>query len=163
MKDVLNLIQSMSQKNNLRVGAILSKVLDDSIDLRYIDDEDLLGRILAIPESKLQRTGGAIRSKELYDVYIGKVLVGDDAGFSTKDFEDVKAMVRAKGNISLIAFDAWIAPMKLFAVNGDCLIVVIKGDKNLATYIVRRFVPYLEEQIVEGYGYKYKISVANWS
>lgn len=70
--------------------------------------------------------------------------------------------IRAKGNINLIAFDTWIAPMKLFAVNGNQLIVVIKGDKNDVTYISRRFVPYLEEQIAVEYGYEYKICVANW-
>ena len=70
-------------------------------------------------------------------------------------WNDILNYIKQNYELSDIAFDAWLVPLKPYAIEGD-VIYIVAEEKQAANYINKRFYEKFKETIVEFFDEEYE-------
>ena len=76
-----------------------------------------------------------------------------------EQWEHIKETVKKEYDLSDISYNTWIAPLKLYKVENDTVIIIIPSDKAHAlNYITNKYESYFQVTITEMMDHDYNVS-----
>ena len=73
-------------------------------------------------------------------------------------WEDILSTVKKEHDISDVSFDTWMRPLKVYAVEGNTLYILVPSEQMALSYIQKKYYLPLKVAIAEMTGTEYEIN-----